>query len=271
VIPGFRAARKHFVAESGAAGRLVEKFTPPPATSRKDLNMTTTKNHRISFALSAAIGCGVLLLSLSLPNIARADTALSVADIAAADGLVPLEDTVMAQAWMKPGVDLSTYDSLIVLPTTIKPGKVRGIGNDYALTEAQLKYLCEVVPREVTDELSELTSLRLTDQRAPKGLVLEVAVVDVVSHVPPQSTGRGATFTRLLGSATVAIELRDATTNDVVARAVERRQVEYRTLHRSNRAWDQAEARRAAERFGEDVKAQIEEFTAAPVRAVASN
>ncbi len=138
------------------------------------------------------------------------------------------------------------------------------------MSESQLKFLREVVPAALVESLSDLSDLELTFTRQPKGLVLEIAVIDVVSHVPPESAGRTATFTRMLGAATLAIELRDATTNAVVARAVERREIARHSRYRSDRNWNQKEVRDAAKRFGAAVRDQIEEFTAKSARTVAA-
>jgi hypothetical protein len=232
--------------------------------------MTMKMTGFVNRALRVSMACGIVLLSASPPGIAANKASAAADQIAATDGLAPLPDSVMAQAWIKPGIDLRKYETLLVLPATVKPFATRGHGSDFPLTDEQLTYIRTVVPAALMESLSDLSDLELTSKRAPKTLVLEIAVVDVVSHLPPQSAGRSATFTRMLGAATLAIELRDATSNVVVARAMERREIARRTVYRSNRAWNQAEVRNAAERFAENVKHQIEEFTEVSARSVAT-
>lgn len=233
--------------------------------------MTSTTNGNLTRALRASLVCGMLALSSAPHVLARAPTSGATPEkLAAADGLLPLTDSVMAQAWIKPGIDLRKYDTVLVLPPTVKSFDSRGYGSDYPLSDEQLAYLRTVVPAALMDSLADLADLELTSRRKPHTLVLEVAVVDIVSHLPPQSAGRSATFTRMLGAATLAIELRDATTNVVVARAMERREIARRTVYRSNRAWNQMEVRNAAERFAGNVKDQIEQFTEMSARNVAS-
>jgi hypothetical protein len=231
----------------------------------------TTMTGFVSRALCASMACGIVMLSGSPLTFATSRASGATADkIAVADGLSPLADSVMAQAWIKPGTDLRKYETLLLLPATVKPFETRGHGSDFPLTDEQLTYVRTVVPAALMESLSDLSDLELTSRRTPKTLVLEIAVVDIVSHLPPQSAGRSATFTRMLGAATLAIELRDATTNVVVARAMERREIARRTVYRSNRAWNQAEVRKAAERFAENVKSQIEEFTEVSARSLAA-
>jgi hypothetical protein len=233
--------------------------------------MTKTRLTGLVNRALCSMACGIVLLSASPPGLATNRTSGATADkFAAADGLAPLADSVMAQAWIKPGIDLRKYETLLVLPATVKPYATRGHDSDFPLTDEQLTYIRAVVPAALMESLSDLSGLELTSRRAPRALVLEIAVVDVVSHLPPQSAGRSATFTRMLGAATLAIELRDATTGVVVARAMERREIARRTVYRSNRAWNQAEVRNAAERFAENVKHQIEEFTEVSARNVAA-
>jgi hypothetical protein len=227
----------------------------------------TTTRRQLTRALSASLACGFLMLAAQP---AGAASPRATADkLAASDGLIALSDSVMAQAWIKPGVDLRKYDTLLVLPATVKAFETRGHGSDFPLTDEQLTYLRTVVPASLMESLSDLSDLELTSHRTARTLVLEIAVVDVVSHLPPPSAARGATFTRMLGAATLAIELRDASTNAVVARAMERREIARRTVYRSNRAWNQAEVRNAAERFADKVKNQIQEFTEMSTRNVA--
>lgn len=230
--------------------------------------MTKTMTPKMTRAICATIACGFVMFSAT-PAVA-ADSRPSAAQWTTKDGLTEIADPVMGQASIKPGVDLRKYETLVVLPTTIKAFESSGFGSDYPVSEQQLKFLREVVPAALVDSLSDLTDLELTFTRQPKGLVLEIAVIDVVSHVPPESAGRGATYSRMLGAATLAIELRDATTNAVVARAIERREIARHNGYRSSRSWNQEEVRDAAERLGDNVRKQIEEFTEVSARTVAA-
>jgi hypothetical protein len=61
----------------------------------------------------------------------------------------------------------------------------------------------------------------------PRTLLLFGTLIDVVSHVPPlDAPGRYDVYLADVGEATLVFELRDAVTNEVLARAADRRAAE---------------------------------------------
>jgi hypothetical protein len=202
--------------------------------------------------LSAAV-CGLLLASASLGRSATPQVT--------ADGLSRLHDSVMQQAWVKPGVDLSAYTRIMVLPTSLSFKDVpRHSRDEFAITERQKQALLEVVPEALGAELAKLTGYTLTDKPGRDVLVVWGGVLDIASRVPPEPVGRGASFVRTLGEATLVVELRDSMTDEVVARAVDRRSVSPAFVRRSTSASNEAEVRNAARRWAADLRRQLDEF-----------
>lgn len=210
------------------------------------------KNTEISF-FGAALTAALLLCGAP----ARAGTATTTAD-----GLQRLDDSVMAQAWAKPGVDLGEYTHIMIQPVGVEFEDVSRVSRDpYPIDERQKRMVLEVVPQVLGAELGKLKCYALTNEAGANVLILQSAVIDIVSHVPPEPIGRGRTFVRNLGEATLVVELRDSMTNEVVARAVERRAVSPTFVQRSNSVSNAAEVREAAARWAADLRRQLDAFS----------
>jgi hypothetical protein len=91
-------------------------------------------------------------------------------------------------------------------------------------------------------------------------LVVWGGVLDIASRIPPEPVGRGASFVRTLGEATLVVELRDSMTDEVVARAVDHRSVSPAFVRRSTSVSNEAEVRNAARRWAADLRRQLDEF-----------
>jgi hypothetical protein len=215
----------------------------------------------LTSVLSISMAFGFLCLAVAPVTQASSKSEQSVEELARSSGLRRLPDSVMDNAWVRPDVDFGKYRAVLVMPLDLayrqKPRKSR---NEFPLTDSQKQALNEVVPAAMASELDELKGLKLTDKRGRRVLVLETALVDIVSHVPSEPVGRGASFVRVIGEATIVIELRDSMTDEVVARAIERREVTSNSVHRSNRVWNRSEVRHAAERMSASLRRQVEEF-----------
>ena len=72
-------------------------------------------------------------------------------------------------------------------------------------------------------------------------------VLDVVSHVPPESVGRSEVYLAAVGEATLVLELRDSVTESILARVADRRAAESAggTLAGSNPVTNASDVQRA--------------------------
>jgi hypothetical protein len=85
-------------------------------------------------------------------------------------------------------------------------------------------------------------------------------LLDVLSFVPPATSGRGDIILRRVGEATLVVELRDSESNTVLARVLDRRaaeQVSGRMV--SNTVNNTAELRRLAKRWARLLRQRLEE------------
>ena len=183
------------------------------------------------------------------------------------DGLHRVDDSPFAAAWTKPGIDLRGYDKLLLQPVGIQfrdvkdPGLRKG-ATDFPLDEEQKRKLEEIIFQALVDKLAESKRFELTDQPGPGVLAASGALIDVVSHVPEEPIGRGATFVKSLGEATLVMELRDSITNELYARAADRRAAEPNVPTRSNAVSNRSEVRRAALRWATMLRDQLDALAA---------
>lgn len=159
-----------------------------------------------------------------------------VADLDAApdaDGLVPLRGAGLGDAWIRPGTNLARYERLRLAPVAFEFRPVpevspaaRSSATEFPITDADRERLVADVTTVLGEELATSRRLRLTDEEGPDVLVVEVAVLDVVSRLPPELAARTEIYVDRYGEATLQLQLRDGATGEVLARTSERRTVE---------------------------------------------
>jgi hypothetical protein len=158
-----------------------------------------------------------------------------------ADGLARVEKSRMHGAWQKPGVDFSAYSKVMVMPV-IMSFRHR---TDYPLSTQQQQKLRETIEKSFRKELGR--HFELTQTPGPGVLVLQGALADVESFVPPDpSIGRSAVFLKRLGEATLIAELRDSVTGEALARVIDRREVEHAFPRKSDAVFNRGAVEDAA-------------------------
>ena len=218
--------------------------------------------NKLFHVLSASMACSLALLAVPTSSTAAEGHSTAAAAPMTSDGLQHLHDSVMAQVWVKPGVDLGEYTHIVVSPVAVAFKEVTRSSQDvFPIDERQKQTVLKIVPEVLTTELKKLTSYELASERGRHVLIMQSAVLDIVSHIPPDRGGRGGTFVRNLGEATLVVELRDSMTDEVIARAIERRAVSPAFVRRSNSVTNSAEVHSAARRWASDLRRQLDEFS----------
>lgn len=176
------------------------------------------------------------------------------------DGLVRINNSRFAHAWIDPDVDLTQYNKIIpgtaefqfrsvqkVSATTARRANER----DFWISDSNRQRLVDTVTGVFAEELQNSRHFTVTDEPGPEALIIIGGLHDIVSQVPPEQAGRSEIWLRSLGEATLVIELRDSLSNEVIYRAVERRAVENTgsQMMRANTATTWAEVRRWARRW----------------------
>lgn len=174
-----------------------------------------------AICLLGAAGCG--RSTLDLPS---ADTN--------ADGLARLSGLDADEAWAKPGLDLGTYERLLIAPTEFSFRDVRQVSRldrtgtrmEFPIDEADRKRLEEMVATVLREELSGSRNFSLTEEPGPGVLVVATSLLDIVSRVPPEIPARSDVYLDRIADATTVVELSDAVSREKLLRAVDRRSAE---------------------------------------------
>lgn len=189
------------------------------------------------------------------------------------DGLYPVRGIRADAAWARPGVDWPSYSQVYFEGVGIeyRAGGESGIGlsarsrrGPFEVSESQKAHLQETVDTVFREELRTRSSLELVDRPGPGTLSIRAQLLDVVSNVPPDSStgARDRVYLSEVGEATLVLEIRDAETNAIFARVVDRRAAESMgTLHESNRVLNSAEVEILVRSWARSLRLRLDEAT----------
>lgn len=210
-------------------------------------------------------------LALSGSGIASAQQAgEQTASTTTFDGLQPIENSRATMAWARPDLDLNGYSKIMIRSAGVsfRPGgesgqsrQARQEGGPYEVTESQKAQVVEIITTAIRDELNTSKVFDIVDEPGPDVLLIEGAVLDIVSWVPP-NPARADIYLVAVGEATLVLEIRDSITNAILVRAVDRRAAERAggEMFESNRVNNAAEMRRLARRWARLLRTRLEEF-----------
>jgi len=187
--------------------------------------------HRISTTiLSAAAGLVLFWYAggsgAELPLATEADA--NVTD----EGLHRIHPSIMEAAWVRPDFDLSSYTRILLMPTAVQfrdvpdgPNDARSRANteEFPLADDRKEWLRGLWRQAVEARFAREESLEHYDGVGSNVLVVQGFLVDVVSRIPPAIPRSNYTLVSNPWSATVVLELRDATTAELLARTIDRR------------------------------------------------
>ena len=149
------------------------------------------------------------------------------------DGLVRVDNSRMRNAWVKPGFNLAGYSKFMVAPAEFEFRAVRDTGRsrsssqtEFPISDTGKQRLIDAVTDVFQEELANSQYFTRVDEPGPDVLLIEGALLDIVSRVPPEIRGRGDTFISRVGEATLVIQLVDSMSGETLARAVDRRAAE---------------------------------------------
>jgi hypothetical protein len=190
------------------------------------------------------------------------------------DGMVPVRDSGMKEAWVKPDIDLSSYRQLLLQPVevqfrAVRPVPATAVGRsqmrEFPLRPVDQQRLVDIVTEVFREELAKSRTMTPATAPGPDVLLVNVSLLDIVSKVPPEEAGRSEIFLDEVGEATLVLELRDAPSGETLARAVDRRAADPIDDLDSNvsrvttvTAW--TEVRRVARRWSSSVTRRIDQL-----------
>lgn len=200
------------------------------------------------------------------------------------DGMVPVRDSGMDEAWVRPDLNLSSYRKLLLLPPDLEFRAVRPVATsslarsnvrEFPVSPEDQQRLANTLTEVFREELAKSRNLTLTTEAGPDVLVVSTALRDIVSRVPPEGPGRVDIYLDRIGEATLVLELKDGTSGAILARAVDRRIAErfdgidgvggLSSANRMNSVTTWSEVRREVRRWASSVTRRIDGlYTQAP-------
>lgn len=181
---------------------------------------------RVPFAI-AALGSALLLAACQPPPPPTMRTGPE-AEVTY-DGLYRVDNAGFAMVWVKPGAGLARYTKIQTTKPSFHYRAVKDSGRmskeEYEVPERRRDDFERIVQESFDKSLAKSKYYQLTNEPGPDTLLLVSALHDIVSKVPPERGERGNTFVSEIGEATLVLELRDSQSNEVLARAAERRAV----------------------------------------------
>ena len=149
------------------------------------------------------------------------------------DGLHRVDKSVMDAAWVKPNLDLSGYTKLMLVSAGITfkedpdyRGPLDRSATEFPISPENRERLQNTVREEFLEEFEKLERYEIVSEPGPGVLMLVGGILDVISRVPPERASRGGVYLTSGGDATLVLELRDSVTNEILARAADRRSAE---------------------------------------------
>ncbi len=147
------------------------------------------------------------------------------------DGLHRVDNSVMALAWVKPDMDLRGYTKLMLDEVTVayqrepraRRQSLGGSDQNFALTPSQMANLKSWFHDAVVKALTRDDGYQIVDAPGPDVLRITASLVDLVVRVPTEKVGSERTYASSYGEVTLILELRDSESEQILARAADRR------------------------------------------------
>jgi hypothetical protein len=191
------------------------------------------------------------------------------------DGLKRVDNTIMDSVWARPDIDLKGINKVIFVPVGVSYRDVEPSdpttalrrstrSRDTELREFQLdeetKALFEAeIGAVFAEEVSASKVYTMVEEPGPDVITVGVALLDVVSRVPPQAQTQPRVFIEMVGEATLVLEIRGSMSNTVYLRAVDRRAAAQQSqMIESNRVTNAVEIRRLGRRWGQITREGLE-------------
>ena len=165
----------------------------------------------------------LILLGLIIPIVGIASDAKSDNKLPTSyQGLPLVENTRMGAVYAKPGVNLATYEKVMLNLVEVKFADVPSDTKNQ-LTANERKKLDRLFKEAFERELRK-SGYALTETPADKVLKVDAAILDLYINAPRHNvSGRSYVFARNTVKMALAVELSDSLSNEILARAVDRR------------------------------------------------
>jgi len=176
----------------------------------------------------------------------------------------------MDLAWARADFDITKYSKIKLEDAEIeyRPGgekrQFRDLGptGHYYVTPRQKERFEEQMSNTFREELAKSEHFTIVEEAGPDVLLIRGGLYDVVSYVPPDTTGRSEIFISRIGEATLVFELRDSESDAILLRAIDRRAAQQvgGRLSNSNTVTNSSEFRRVAREWATILREGLDRF-----------
>ncbi len=223
------------------------------------------------FALPRTLGVSLASLWLLTGCPATTTPTINLDSEPTDQGLYELAGIDVDEAWAKPGVDMARYSKILLggIDVEFRPGGetrtsriALSSGGPFAVSEEEQAEYRSISAEEIPEELGRSGRYELADESGPDTLLVTVQLMDLVSNIPPDVSGRNDVYISELGEATVILEVRDSVTQELLARTVERHTAEgiERQVEVSVVVTNTSEIRRLFSIFGRELRGQLDDI-----------
>jgi hypothetical protein len=170
------------------------------------------------------------------------------------DGLHMVDNSKADLAWARPDLDLSGYDKIMLGDAEFEYRHTQNRGRSkmerstagpYFIDDQGRRKFEEVASDAFLEELRNIQNFTFVNEPGPDVLLIRGGLLDVVSFVPADGVTRSEIYVSSIGAATLVLELRDSQTNAILARSIDRRDVEQLgSVREVNRATTISEVKR---------------------------
>lgn len=143
------------------------------------------------------------------------------------------------ETWVLPGADFTKYNKLYIWKAEFQ---FRDVGpaqrtrmtrmstrkTEFGISDKDREEFQRIVREAFLKEIQQAKNFELVDIDGvdQHTLIMRGAVLDIISHVPPDTIGRSEIYLTSIGEATLVMELVDAATGNVVGLVAERRHLQ---------------------------------------------
>lgn len=151
------------------------------------------------------------------------------------DGLHKVDNSKADLAWARPDFDLSGYNKIVLGDVAFEYRNVtnkgrstidRSTAGPYFIDDKRRSKFEDVATIAFSEELAKVQGYTFVDEPGPDVLLIRGGLLDVVSYVPPEAVTRSEIYVSSIGAATLVLELRDSESNAILARSIDRRDIE---------------------------------------------
>ncbi len=182
------------------------------------------------------------------------------------DGLHRVDNSKSQVVYIKPDIDLSRYDKLLLegLGIQYRPvdpqNRYDRNAEEFPLTESQKENIRIAVTEAILEELGKSRYFTIVDKPGRDVLRIRLGLSDVVSRVPPRNHSSESFYLTNLGGALLVMEYSDSRTNEVLARVADRQEIEPAVMTESNAVTNRSEVKRLIRTWGVRIRDGLDEL-----------